>query len=245
MIKHKHRQFLIILWFLLISILFTTCGIEEYYFLPQLQELSGYNRFTQLNTYAEIYIPSIPSEYYYANGYVIFYRIYLSGTDGGDQNNLNIINPALLSDYNFLLPFTDITNNTSITNINTFSSRRFYELEYAIGAGGGNLKINFPTEQGGFPVISLNDDNLINLSRSSTLVSSRPVNDLSFRNTTELNNNANAITTVNADVAQSTGQTGHAYAAMYIVAIGQNPQNFTRVYSKPTFISVFKLPNAH
>jgi len=226
-----------------INIFLTSCGIEEYYFLPQLQELSGYNRVTTLNTEAEINIPPIPSEYYYASGYIIFYRIYLSNADGGDQNSLSIISSALLSDYNFFLPFTDLTNNTSITVSNTFSSRRYYELEYAIGTSGGNLKIRFPTSHGGYPTISLNDANVINLRRSSTLVAPRPVNDFSFRNTSELNNNTNATTAINADVSPSASNTGHAYAAMYIVSVGQNPQTFTRVYSKPTFISVFKLPD--
>jgi len=155
-----------------------------------------------------------------------------------------LINPALVSDFNFFNPFTDPVNYSSITGINTFSSRRYYELEFPIGMTGGTLFIRFPTAQGGFPTISLNN-NTVNLRRSSLLTSPRPENDRSFRNTIELNNNANATAAINADVAPATGQTGHAYAAMYIITVGQNPQNFSRVYSKPTFISVFKLPNAY
>jgi len=51
----------------------------------------------------------------------------------------------------------------------------------------------------------------------------------------------NANSGLNMDVAS--GQVGHAYVAMYIVAVGQNPQNFSRIFGKPTFINIFILPN--
>ncbi|MCL2720129.1 MAG: hypothetical protein FWD47_02175 [Treponema sp.] len=224
------------------NITFTSCGIEEYYFLPQVQELPGYNLINTVNTESNINIPPIPSFYYYATGYIIFYRIYLSNHGAGSSENPNLINPTLLSDINYFQPFTDPTNNSSFIGSNTFPNRRYYELTQ-INAAGGNLFIRFPTNIGEYPTLSLNGSAHVNLNRSSTIVSSRPEGDRSFRNTSELNNNENATASINADVAPASGATGHAYAAMYIVTVGQNPENFNRIYSKPTFISVFKLPN--
>jgi len=227
-----------ILLILLVSFCFTACGIEEYYFLPQVEQnlIRG-----QLNTRAIANIPSIPSEHYYATGYRVFYRIYLSGVDGGSLDTPNF-SSSFISDYRAFESLRDPTNTSSIPTISTFSNQRYYELDYPISVNGGTLEFVFPNIINN-PYVTLNNGAPVDLKRNSEFVPSVDHNhELFFRNTTGLNEAADSASKKNMDVASSS-QTGHAYVAMYIVAVGQNPQSLTIIYGKPTFISVFKLPN--
>ncbi|GBU27713.1 hypothetical protein R84B8_01252 [Treponema sp. R8-4-B8] len=75
--------------------------------------------------------------------------------------------------------------------------------------------------------------------------SPKPENDKYFRNSDDLKNYTYATSTINADVSGQQNDVNNqtqAYASMYIVAVGQNPGNFTRLYGKPTHINVFLLP---
>jgi hypothetical protein len=229
-------------------IVFLSCGVEEYYYLPQVPEGNVIN---VMNTSATVDIPPIPEEYYYAGYYAIFYRIYASNyfTQSLSSNELSLISPNLSSDYNYFLPITNPTNTSSTTSINTFKNRNFFELEFdeiaavdMLPKTGGSLWINFPTNPGTFPIASLDSGENKDLRRSSKMISPEPIGDLSFRNSAELRNAANANSNKNADVAGRTGDMNYAYAAMYIAAVGTNPGNFTTIFSKPTFISVFRLP---
>ena len=225
-------------------IVFLSCGVEEYYFLPQVQE----NRISSSITVATINLPSIPDDpYYYAVKYAIFYRIYASTfqtSTASSLNEFNLISPNLLSDYNYLLPITNPANTSSTISANTFKSRNFFELEFdgidMLPKTGGTLVINFPTATGEYPTASLDSVGNNRLLRSNELTTPRP--DRYFRSSSDLRNVSNATANINADVAgQSNAE--YVYAAMYIVAVGIHPTNFTRIYSKPTFISVFKLPD--
>jgi len=227
-----------VLLILLVSFCFFTCGIEEYYFLPQVEQ----NYITsQLNTRAIANIPSIPSEHYYATGYKIFYRIYLSGVDGGSLDNPNF-SSSFTSDYRAFESLRDPTNTSSIPTISTFSNQRYYELDYQISVNGGILEFVFPNIINN-PYVTLNNGAHVDLKRNSEFVPSDQHHEPYFRNTSGLNEASDSTSRKNMDVAS--GQEGHAYVAMYIVAVGQNPQNFSNIFSKPTFISVFKLPNTY
>jgi len=232
-----------------------SCGLDEFYYLPQVPE-SLISR--QLNTEAIINIPRIDTnQFYYAKNYSIYYRIYVSGTDTDLSDNISIINSTLVSDYNAIFPTTDPTNtsaaSTSIGNL--FSSRNYFKLEFegvdidkVLTTDGGNLRISFPTRAGDIPVAFLNNGPVdgYRLSRSSDLISPR-TNDMFFRNTSEINNNDFANRDNNADVAA--GASGitlrFTYVSMYIVAVGVDTISFTPLYSRPTHISVFKLPDAN
>jgi hypothetical protein len=242
-----------IVGFFLIYFLFLACGLEEYYYLPQVPDFF----ITRTsNTEAVINIPSIEQFYYSAN-YVIYYRIYVSGeniTSNITGELLNLISPDLARDFNAINPSTDPTNITATTSVNTlFRNRGFFELDLqnadineVLSKRGGNLRIWFPTAQGDFPTASFNNGPEIPLQRSRDLISPLPTGDLSFRNTPELNDNANATTNVNADVAGRTGITQRfAYVSMYIVAAGLDPILFTSIHSKPTHINIFRLPDTN
>jgi len=233
----------IVVFFVLLNI---SCGIDEFYFMPQVSE--GWIE-RNSNTDAKISLPSINQTY--ASGYRIFYRIYLSDDNGGTFPDNTNFNSSFNSDYNSLLRFIDPTNTTSVPSVNTFSDSRYYEIDYSISTSGGLVSIIFPTAQREFPMISINNGTETRILRSPVVTdmlelspenSSNPVHERFFRNTSGLNNNSNATSSVNADTAS--GSSGNAYVSMYIVAVGQNPQSFARLYGKPAFINVFKLPNA-
>jgi hypothetical protein len=229
---------------------FLSCGIDEYYYLPQVPEITIQ---ASLNTYASVNFPKIPDEYYYAGYYTIFYRIYVSNhnTQNSSSNEFNLISPNLSSDYNYLLPITNPVNTSATVSTNTFKNRNFFELEFdgmdnatMLPKTGGTLRLNFQTATGSIPVASIdNGVNNIRLIRSSKLISPEPPIELYFQNTQELRELSNANNNKNADVAGRSGEMNYTYVAMYILAVGTNPSNFTTVYSKPTFISVFKLPD--
>ena len=239
-----------------------TCGIDEYYYLPQLSE----NKITrQVNTYAEINIPPNMLDsvsFYYAKGYVIFYKIY---TSNEDNNNVDILRtfPRISSDYNGLFPYTDPTNATNIPSLNTFSSRGFYELRLEEGVininkllskeeisnNGGFFTINFQPTPGAWPTISYNGTNY-KLFRSNGNGSFNTKPDDSrfgyFFSSEELRDYKNASQTspnINGDVSGQSGNPPYAFVSMYIVAVGSNPSNINTLYGKPTHISIFKLPD--
>jgi hypothetical protein len=224
--------------FSLIIACFTTCGLEEYYDLPQ---VSGDNVETEFNTRAVINLPPIPSEYlHYAKGYIIFYRIYLSDDNGGSSDNPGF-SSTYIADYRYFEPLTDPTVTSSIPTINTFSGRRYYQLDYFINTNGGVVNIIFPRIPDN-PTISIDNGTPVNLLRHIDVVPSIDRNhERFFRNTTGLNESLDSATGKNFDVAS--GQSGNAYVSMYIVAVGSNQTSFQPIFSKPTFISVFKLPN--
>jgi len=230
--------------YFLIAFCFLTCGIEEFYFLPQ---VPGNSINAQFASSAVLNLDSIPSEHYYAAGYRIYYRIYLSSVFASsvetNQDSLRNINSSLASDYSSFSALADPSNTSSIPTISTFSGRRYYELDYQIGRNGGNFQIIFPNTADN-PTITPANGIHENLLRYTEVIpnDNNDINhELFFRNTSGLNMPQNATSGLNMDVAS--GQEGHAYVAMYIVVVGQNPQNFTNIFGKPTFINIFKLPN--
>jgi len=240
-----------IIFFLLASIFIFSCGIEENYYLPQVPQ----NRIIRTsNTEAAINLPPIDN-YYYALNYTILYRIYISGENLGydiqTSSERNSISSDLNRDYEAIFPSTDPVTTASSNGYNMLKNRSYFELELdrvdiktILQKEGGRLNILFPTVTDGFPTMSLNDGLEINLRRSRELISPQPVDDPSFRNSPDLGKSENANPNINADVTRSSsGSTQHAYVSMYIIAVGLDPSGFTPIYSKPTFISIFKLPN--
>jgi hypothetical protein len=229
-----------------LCLLFSTCGIEEnFFYLPQVPE-SGIGR--TLNTDAVISIPPLNQDY--ATGYIIFYKIYISDTNDNEIISILNNNTRILSDYNELFPYTDPSDTTKITSLNTFSSMRYYELELDDGTNirntvlsksGGTFDIKFPSASGDKPFINFNGNKYI-LYRSNGGGTFNPKPDRYFFSSPELNDSGNAVPSINADVSGQSGISEYAYVSMYIAAVGMNPENFSRLYSKPTHISIFILP---
>jgi len=221
------------------------CGIDEIYYLPQVPGPESRDNFR-----ANLIIPAYHlSGLNYASGYRIYYRIYLSSEQNVVFPESSNLIPTFVNDYNALWRFENPLDTTLITNFSTFSNRRYHELYYQIDRTGGTLFFWFPNVPGELPTVKLNDEEPQELIRSEQLKNQIPNYDETekyFINTDQLNNNVNAITTFNADVAPGQSDTFlHAYVAMYIVALGVDPITFHYVFSKPTFIGLFKLPNSY
>jgi hypothetical protein len=239
--------------YILFTGVFLSCGIEEHYYLEPVEQI----RITRvLNTAATIILPSLTQDY--ATHYSIFYRIYISERlePGEIQNSpagLGGINPSLSSDYNIIYPYTD-TSNTALNNTdigNLFKARSYYELELEgidikskLSKSGGTVNIKFPANSGEIPTLTRNSEAPVHLNRSNGEGKFEPQPDRLFLNSTSLTNNDNAK--INADVASKNGipeNPRYTYVSMYIVSVGTDLKNFTPIYSMPTHISIFKLPN--
>jgi len=230
------------------SLFLFSCGLEESYYLPQVPQ----NYITRtFNTGARINLPSLDSYYYANNGYyTILYKIYISDEDTSSDiqtsSQRSAISADLSRDFELIYSSTDPVSTTSSNGYNILRNRSYYELELAgtnvknvLTKSGGIINILFPTGNGN-PTISLNSGSEINLRRSSELISPEPKH-LYFQYSAELSDPDNANSNKNADVSSSGGS--YAYVSMYIIAVGLHPSGFTPIYSKPTFISIFRLPN--
>jgi hypothetical protein len=250
MFKQFKKRFLFYGVYLAASAFLLTCGIEEYYYLPQVPEI---NIRTEFNTLATINLPSLTG-YYYAQNYKIYYRIYISGANESGtidtQPIRNTISSTLAGDFAAIEPNTDPTSTSAGTPADIlFKNRNYFELALfgenvsnLLTPSGGNVRIFFPTIQGGIPLLSLNNGPEYPLYRASELI--QPVPDRYFRNTSDLSAPEKATADINADVASRTGLSQrYAYVSMYIVAVGSDQSAFTQIYSKPTHISVFRLPD--
>jgi hypothetical protein len=226
-----------------------SCGIDDLLYLPQVPE-SNITR--ESTNRADIELPPLTG-ISYATGYIIYYKIYIISSEYGTVPELISNNSRISSDYNAFYSFTDPTNATSIPSLNTFKGRGFYELELeksnirntVLSTSGGSFTIQFPTGNGERPFIN-DPDNPIYRSTDGGAFNPKPTgpNYRYFFSSPEMNDYANAIPTVNADVSGQSGVSEHAYASMYIVPVGtqQDKGNFSKLYGKPTFINIFKLP---
>jgi hypothetical protein len=236
---------------------FFACGIEEYIYLPPVPESSVVT--PSDGSRATIQLPQIDAaQFYYFTNFAIFYRIYISGTSFPSAtitpSQYSMLNAALSSDYNAFLPYTDVTTNAGVSAGAVgalFKNRNYWKLEIQDASIDGILEgvgqiieIDFQSVIGRAPTLSGNGVQYV-LNRSDGEGAFSPVPDRRFLNTAELNSTANATTwKKNADVAPVSGSPSgeYAYAAMYIVAMGVD-NNFSPIYSSPTFLGVFRLPD--
>ncbi|MCL2411374.1 MAG: hypothetical protein FWC97_06990 [Treponema sp.] len=248
------------LLFILLSFVLTTCGIGQFFFIPQVPE----NRInhTEVNVRVHMDLPTIIAP---AIGYVIFYRIYLSDhftsadlRDSGPERIL--VNPALNADFNHFFPFVDPANQTNFPNLRTFELRNYFTLEWSVGAAtnsllpAGTFYIDFSYIDGRHPTLQqvnsvgapISPERVL-LRYISSLFESEP--DRYFLHTPEMAEELDHPNRVNSDVvfpsaAADPATLRHAYVSMYIVAIGTNPIDFSTIMSKATHLGIFKLPSA-
>jgi hypothetical protein len=236
----------------------TTCGMEDYIYLYPVQ--AG-NISVRLAEQATVRLPApISGEASYFTHFTIYYRIYISELPASSEINtpelMRTFNTSLYSDYTGIYPST--SNNSSSTTVNTaisslFSGRKYYELALAgndiesildSGSQGAELVINFPGQINVRPTFTIGN-NTYTLYRSTGSGAFTPQPDRYFINSSELNRSENATPALNADVADQSGISGkrYAYVSMYIVKLGRDINTLSTIYSAPTFIGVFKLPD--
>jgi len=203
--------------------------------------------------------------------FVIVYRIYLSNAFGGvpetighDRDLHRLINPTLDSDFfhfSRLADHTDTAVNTAGLFMN-FINRGFLRLELedanidnVLGHGslGRTLTIDFLQETGHRPRLTLDDRQyyLRRAEHSDRFGHFVPVprtgGILPFFNHPDLRASTNRTDDINADVAPIPANSpplDYSYVLMYIFAeglgYGTPPP---RVFSQPTYLGVFRLPN--
>jgi hypothetical protein len=241
-----------------------SCGLETFYFIDYIPASNYIDETRSL-----VQLPSSETDGYrdteFFTHFIIFYRIYLSnerptGRINDSAEAMNSINTTLISDYNWSIPYTDITSTTAnVSGLeNTFYNRRFFKLELQgadidsilnrAGALGKILEIRFfeaavPPE----PVLSINGISYV-LRRAnsgpSIIFSPQPTDSRAFLNYPALYDVNNATIELNADVATNTrGEVRYTYVSMYIAAVGRSYEiPPTTIYSQPTFLGIFKLP---
>lgn len=233
--------------------LFFSCGIEDYAYLKPVP--SGSIQVT-LNNKAIVAIPDQDSGSNFTH-YNIYYRIYISDILEGGQIQksraaMERINPALASDYFALEPYTNVNNSVNTSTATLFRNRSYQALSYewggaesnnVVGNGPSDLELYFPEPMSSIPYLSYKGATY-NLYRSNGNGAFNPQPDRYFRNSSEINSSANAISTVNADVVNKQGISGsrYTYVALYVAAEGLSQPSYTPFYSIPTFIGVFMLP---
>jgi hypothetical protein len=172
----------------------------------------------------------------------------------------------------YLTDITSTTGSTSNLE-NTFNTRRYYKLELetidgnparidnvlSLAARDKTLIIDFPLQPGidSKPTLRLNDETEYVLLRANrSTITDTPFYPLPenryFQNHEDLYESANAYSssnsspTVNADTVSRTADANNSsentYVSMYIAAAGVS--NLVAVYSQPTFLGIFRLPNS-
>jgi hypothetical protein len=247
---------------------FASCGMEDYFYLNPVDE--GAISLGPANASATIVLPNFSTaEYYYFTNFSLFYRIYVSDSNMITTypyytNELSLINSSLASDFSALSYYTSNTT-TVITNLGSqFSSRRYYTLELSganiedkngvlgISSLGRQITLDF-SPGGGAPALVIQaSGQSYPLRRTGGDGIFFPVpSDRLFLNTADLNSSGNIVSgstasLINNDVADKAPMTAgqrHTYVSIYIVTTGMNPEEVTPLYSRPTHVGIFILPD--
>jgi hypothetical protein len=264
-VPKKRLSFLGLIFVSLFCLL--SCGLEEFSYIDYIPEGSYKN----VNE-ATVWLPdnNAPGYGIYFSNFIIYYRIYIAPQSAyfdrvETVQNRSDINQALSNDWSSLYRYTDVTS-TTVTTSNletTFNNQKYYKLELeppnsidsVLGKGslGQTLTIIFPTVNAEKPVLRIGGSDYV-LRRANSglnnLFNPEPENRL-FQNAPALYDNAKAYSssntnpTVNADtVSRVTTEEPpfRTYVSMYIAAAGAS--NLIAVYSQPTFLGIFSLPES-
>jgi hypothetical protein len=219
-----------------------------------------------LNTQAFVRLPQYSTDQQvYFRYFVIYYRIYISGllvTGTVSTNQMDQINSALSSDYQNLFYYTNNDNTVPTTMGDIFLNQKYYPLALEnnaissyLGSGslGNIITLDFarppPLRPAFFLGDTREDQSLtpINLWRHSENGKMFPyANNRFFTNHSDINTSEfiNQTTFTNLDIADNKNVSGpkYTYVSMYILAYGMD-NNFSSVYSTPTHIGIFLLPD--
>jgi hypothetical protein len=243
-----------------------SCGIETYKYLQSVD--SGIPR--HLNTTAYISLPGGQPNYF--RYFIIYYRIYISDLPVSaevDEGSMAQINPALHNDYNYFLSYTNSQSTVAPTAMGTtFTGRKYFPLELeddislenVLDNGGRVITLDFSDNPQFKPSLIMGDIRSeapgapytrYQLSRNTKDNNAPYADNYYFVNSDDVNNSDHisadaGSSRINQDVEkgpQSVSGPKYTYASMYILSHGLDDANFTPIYSIPTFIGVFRLPN--
>jgi hypothetical protein len=240
-----------LLLLLFLFVLFGSCGLEDY---PYINAVPQSNITQELNNRAIVRLPNDYTGTPFTH-FAVFYRIYVSSIPQASTtiSSYSAINPVLASDYNSFSTYIDSTTLVNVNMDSLFSGRGYkylnlmdHNISNVLSSSvlGGNLVFDFSSSK--VPTMTA-ASNVYTLWRSdgNGLFSPRP--DRLFINREELWKSENINTTINADVANKSGlepsERRYTYAAMFIIAVGIDISNYSNIYSTPSLIHVFQLPD--
>jgi len=242
----------IVLTFLL-PIFLWACGIED---IPYIDPIPQGNVTQVMNNRAVVRIPGSSPGTTFTN-FAVFYRIYVSDIPQASTtvNSYSAINSTLASDYNYFSGYIDSTTQINVNMETLFQNRgyKYLVLEdpntninsvLSESSLGQSLVFDFSSSKR--PTITLGNNTYV-LWRSDGGGLFNPMPDRYFINSNELSVTENINSQTNADVVNKAnipdGVRRYTYAAMFIVAVGVNPSSYSNIYSTPSLVHVFMLPD--
>ena len=239
--------------FPLFLIFLGNCGLEDY---PYIYPVPQSSIVQEMNNRAIVYLPASNSTAF--NNFIIFYRIYVSDIPQASttKNTYSAINSMLSSDYNSISPYIDSDTHVN-TNLDSLFTNRGYkylqldgvDIDAVLSSGslGSALIFDFPASAASeLPTMTIGGSvYTLRRSNGNGVYNPQPP-DRHFHNTEELWNSANINANTNADVVNKSNMSDGArytYAAMFIAATGLDTNTWSFLYSTPSLIHVFQLPD--
>jgi hypothetical protein len=227
-----------------------SCGLED---ISLVHPVPQSNIMPVMNNRSVIHVPHDNTVTTFTH-FAIFYRIYVSNSDQPSTTSsasYAAISAALASDFNAVLPHIDSTTLIGQDMDRFFLGRGFQYLEIvgdtnisdvlSRSSFGAELEFDFPSARA--PTMTVGSS-VYTLRRSNVRNTAFPLpEDRLFFNTEELRNVANIDPAINADVADFSGDRRFTYAAMFIVGVGINVATYSPIFSTPSLIHVFQLPD--
>jgi len=250
-LKNHIRRLIFLLPLILPALFILGCGIEDY---PFINPIPQSNITQEMNNRATIRVPNNNADTPFTN-FAVFYRIYVSDTPQASitTSTYSAINPILASDYGTFSGYIDSTTLVSANMETLFQGRgyKYLGLEdqniYGVLSSsvfGGTIVFDFSSSKR--PTMTIGS-NVYTLWRSDGNGLFTPQPDRYFVNKEELWRAENINDKTNADVVNKTGikpdDRHYTYAAMFIVAVGINSASYSNIYSTPSLIHVFQLPD--
>jgi hypothetical protein len=253
-VAQKSQNLLCSLLFVFCSLFLWSCGIED---IPFIDPIPQGNITQAMNNRAIVRIPVDSPGTTFTN-FAVFYRIYVSDTLQASTTSISsysAINSTLASDYNYFSGYIDNTTQVNVDMDRIFQNRGYKYLVLEDPANNINAVLSesslgqslvFDFSSSMRPTMTLgNNTHVLWRSDGGGLFSPRP--DRYFVNSNELSSPYNINDQINADVVNKTdipeGGMRYTYAAMFIAAVGFNPSTYSNIYSTPSLIHVFLLPD--
>jgi len=241
----------------LLTLFLWACGIED---VPFIDPIPQGNVNQTMNNRAVVHIPAESPGATFVN-FAVFYRIYVSDILEASTASTSVyssINSTLNSDYNNFSGYIDSTTQVNVDMDRVFQNRgyKYLVLEdpntninsvLSESSLGQSLVFDFSSSKK--PTMTVGGSTYVlwrsNLSNDGGF--SSPMPDRYFVNSSELSAPENINNQINADVVNKAnlpeGGKLYTYAAMFIVAVGVNPSSYSNIYSTPSLIHVFLLPD--
>jgi hypothetical protein len=247
----KAKKYISLFAIIIASSLLSACGIEDYPFINPIPQ----SNITQaMNNRAVVRIPDNYAGTTFTH-FAVFYRIYVSDSPQASTtaNSYSAINQTLASDYNTFRSYIDSTTQVNVNMDSLFQNKGYKYLNLqdinintvlSSSSLGQSLVFDFSSSKR--PTLTVgNSIYVLWRSDGGGLFSPRP--NRYFVNSGELWNPDNITSQINADVVNKANLTDggmrYTYSAMFIVAVGVNPASYSNIYSTPSLIHVFLLPD--